>query len=158
MASELCSEKSDSLLVRFNGKNYSLWEFQFRYFVAGKGLISYLDGRATEPIAPSASSSTSKEDAAARAAAEKKLVAELMTYAKELEKWNLNNAKVFSCIINSVELRIALTLRMFTSATAIWSHLEKTVMLSDILLLTADKETFATIANNLDTLSLIVQP
>ncbi|CAN0839525.1 Retrovirus-related Pol polyprotein from transposon TNT 1-94 [Linum grandiflorum] len=99
MASELGSDKSESLSARFNGKNYSLWEFQFRYFVAGKGLLPYLDGRATEP--------------------------ELMSYSKELEKWNLNNAKVFSWIINSVEPRIALTLRTFTSAAAIWSHLEK---------------------------------
>ncbi|CAN1294927.1 hypothetical protein LINPERPRIM_LOCUS22648 [Linum perenne] len=61
--------------------------------------MSYLDGTAAEPQSP--------------------------VPPDELEIWKTNNAKVFSWIINSVEPRIALTLRTFTSAAAIWIHLKK---------------------------------
>ena len=36
-------EKSDSFLVRFNGKKYSAWEFQFKLFVKGKDLWGHID-------------------------------------------------------------------------------------------------------------------
>ncbi|CAN0827094.1 hypothetical protein LINGRAHAP2_LOCUS883 [Linum grandiflorum] len=125
--------------VKFNGKNYLIWEFQFCYFVAGKGLSSYLNGSAAKPIAPTkpiaqvASSTSADEDsatvaaacAAAVAAAEAKHTAAVAAFVKDLETWNLNNARVFSWLINSVETKIALTLRKFDSAAAIWTHLEK---------------------------------
>ncbi|CAN1127936.1 hypothetical protein LINPERHAP2_LOCUS4329 [Linum perenne] len=38
---------SKSLAVKFNGKNYDLWAFQFRIAVQGKSLLSYLDAMST---------------------------------------------------------------------------------------------------------------
>ncbi|CAN1240951.1 Retrovirus-related Pol polyprotein from transposon TNT 1-94 [Linum perenne] len=100
MVSELDVEKMEYQSVRFNGKNYAIWEFQFRYVVASKGLLSCLDGPVVEPA--------------------------LAEFNRSRETWLLNNARVFSWLINSVDPRIALTFRTFTSATAIWSHLERT--------------------------------
>lgn len=42
-------EPSDHLLVRFNGKNYSAWAFQFQILVKGKELRDYIDGRIVAP-------------------------------------------------------------------------------------------------------------
>ncbi|KAL9426737.1 hypothetical protein AB3S75_033513 [Citrus x aurantiifolia] len=36
--------------VRFMGKNYSTWEFQFRLFVMGKELWGHIDG--SDPTLP----------------------------------------------------------------------------------------------------------
>ena len=40
-------ERSKHFLVRFNGKNYSAWAFQFQFFVKGKELWGHIDG--TDP-------------------------------------------------------------------------------------------------------------
>ncbi|CAN0896019.1 Retrovirus-related Pol polyprotein from transposon TNT 1-94 [Linum grandiflorum] len=101
MVSEPSQAFSESLGVRFNGTNYSLWEFSFRTFVEGKGLYSYLDGSTPAPTV-----SVSK--------------------TSELLAWKINNAKVLSYIINSVDPAIALTLRAFSSAAEIWTHLRHT--------------------------------
>ena len=42
-------EQSEHFLVRFNGKNYSAWAFQFQIFVKGKELWSHIDGTDTAP-------------------------------------------------------------------------------------------------------------
>ncbi|CAN0870467.1 Retrovirus-related Pol polyprotein from transposon TNT 1-94 [Linum grandiflorum] len=91
---------SDSVGIRFNGKNYALWEYSFRTFIEGKGLLSYLDGSCPKPTASGSMSSTSA--------------------------WSMNNARVLSYIIGSVEPAIALTLRSFPSAASVWKHLGKT--------------------------------
>ena len=42
----------DVIDVRLTGKNYSIWEFQFRIFVIGKKLWGHIDGSdptTTEP-------------------------------------------------------------------------------------------------------------
>ncbi|CAN1127645.1 hypothetical protein LINPERHAP2_LOCUS4171, partial [Linum perenne] len=46
--------------------------------------------------------------------------------AVDLSTWEINNAKVFSWIIGSVEPTIALTLRTFDSVADVWVHLQKT--------------------------------
>ncbi|CAN0919748.1 hypothetical protein LINGRAHAP2_LOCUS31637 [Linum grandiflorum] len=56
--------KDDFLATRFDGKNFALWEHQFRIHVQGKGLLPYLTGDATEPVAPKPT-----DDATAAAAA-----------------------------------------------------------------------------------------
>ena len=43
-------EKSDSFLVRFNGKNYSACEFQFKLFVKGKDLWGHIDGKKNQHL------------------------------------------------------------------------------------------------------------
>ena len=43
------SDKSDAFLIRFNGKNYSAWEFDFKVFVKGKDLWGHVDGSKPAP-------------------------------------------------------------------------------------------------------------
>ena len=38
--------------MRFTGKNYSTWEFQFRIFVLGKKLWGHIDGSDPAPTEP----------------------------------------------------------------------------------------------------------
>ena len=38
--------------VRFTGKNYSTWEFQFRLFFMGKELWGHIDGSDLAPTDP----------------------------------------------------------------------------------------------------------
>ncbi|CAN1245559.1 hypothetical protein LINGRAPRIM_LOCUS2980 [Linum grandiflorum] len=91
---------SDSIKIRFNGKNYSIWEFSFRTFIQGKGFLAYLDGTNPSPT--------------------------LLSLADLKVTWAINNARVLSYLIGSVESTIALTLRSFPSAAAAWDHLRKT--------------------------------
>ena len=42
-------ERSDHFLVRFNGKNYSAWAFQFQIFVREKELWGHIDGTIVAP-------------------------------------------------------------------------------------------------------------
>ncbi|KAF2283065.1 hypothetical protein GH714_043724 [Hevea brasiliensis] len=44
---------------------------------------------------------------------------------KEKAKWRVNNARVITWILNSVEKDIALSLRPFSTANEIWVHLQK---------------------------------
>jgi len=45
----MASDKVDTFLVRFNGKNYAAWEFQFKLFVKGKELWGHIDGKIPAP-------------------------------------------------------------------------------------------------------------
>ena len=42
-------ERSEHFFVRFNGKNYSAWAFQFQIFVKGKILWGHIDGANLAP-------------------------------------------------------------------------------------------------------------
>ncbi|CAN0876377.1 Retrovirus-related Pol polyprotein from transposon TNT 1-94 [Linum grandiflorum] len=90
---------AELLNVRFNGKNYALWSFQFRFLVAGKELLPYLDGTAAKP----------GDDATATAKS----------------TWETRNAQVFSWLLGSIEANIALTLRTHTCAATVWDLLSK---------------------------------
>ncbi|CAN0843505.1 hypothetical protein LINGRAHAP2_LOCUS3885 [Linum grandiflorum] len=108
MVSERGSEKLDTSSVKFNGKNYSIWEFQFRYYVAGKGLLAYLNGStkkhvASSPSSPSSTNDDAADDEVADVTAAAKSAAATESFKKKLETWELNNAKVFSWLINSME-------------------------------------------------------
>ncbi|CAN0840533.1 Retrovirus-related Pol polyprotein from transposon RE1 [Linum grandiflorum] len=89
--------KLDVVSVRFNGKNFALWEFQFRVFVQGRRLLAILDGTSSEP----ASDATTKIK----------------------DDWAANNAQIISWLLSSVESGVALSLRGFTTAHEMWKHL-----------------------------------
>ncbi|CAI0425255.1 unnamed protein product [Linum tenue] len=89
--------KSDVVGVRFNGKNYALWEFQFRLHVQGRRMFSFLDGTTPPPTADAT--------------------------AKKREDWAANNATVMSLLLGSMEPDIALSLRSLPTAAAIWKHM-----------------------------------
>ncbi|KAJ0088753.1 hypothetical protein Patl1_32353 [Pistacia atlantica] len=61
-------------IVRFNGKNYANWEFQFRMFVKGKELWGHLDGSSKAPTDPN-----------------------------ELSLWESKDAKIASRLLSSIE-------------------------------------------------------
>ncbi|CAN0905453.1 Retrovirus-related Pol polyprotein from transposon RE1 [Linum grandiflorum] len=95
----LTSESHDSVAIRFNGSNYSIWAYAFKVFVQCKSLLGYLDGTKKEP-------------------------AETATNLADIETWRTDNARVLSWLIGSVETPIALTFRLFDTAAQIWSHLQ----------------------------------
>ncbi|CAN0912554.1 Retrovirus-related Pol polyprotein from transposon RE1 [Linum grandiflorum] len=95
----MTSESHDSVVIRFNGSNYSIWAYAFKVFVQGKSLLGYLDGTKKEP-------------------------AETATNSADIETWRTNNARFLSWLIGSVETPIALTFRSFDTAAQIWSHLQ----------------------------------
>jgi hypothetical protein len=82
--------------VRFIGKNYSAWEFQFQLFVTGNELWGHIDGSGPAPTNP-----------------------------KELAKWRVKDACVMSCILGSVDPLIVLNLRPYKTAKTMWEYLLK---------------------------------
>ncbi|CAL1387485.1 unnamed protein product [Linum trigynum] len=90
-------QKGDVIVVRFNGKNFALWEFQFRIYVQGRRLRGILDGSIPEPAADAS--------------------------AKVKEDWAVNNASVMSILLSSMDPGISLSLRGFSTAADMWRHL-----------------------------------
>ena len=48
----MSSNKLEAFPIRFTGKNYSAWEFQFKLFVKGKELWGHIDGSILAPQVP----------------------------------------------------------------------------------------------------------
>ncbi|KAK3041741.1 hypothetical protein RJ639_000665 [Escallonia herrerae] len=94
----MASEKAECLLVKLDGKNYSIWRFHFQYFVEGKGLWGYVDGSGPQPAA---------------------------IQVKEAAQWKVNNAKVISWILGYVDTSIGIPMRGLHTAKDMWEYLEK---------------------------------
>ncbi|CAL1405971.1 unnamed protein product [Linum trigynum] len=107
MVSKLSSMDSDRVSVRLNSKSYALWEFQFRIFIEGKGLLSFLDGTSSRPTVPPST-------------------------AEELARWNQSDARVKAYILGSIEPTICLGLRLLRTARDIWVHLANTYTTADL--------------------------
>ena len=45
----MSSDRLESFPIRFTGKNYCVWEFQFKLFVKGKELWGHIDGSNPTP-------------------------------------------------------------------------------------------------------------
>jgi hypothetical protein len=84
----------ENSVVRFNGKNYASWEFQFRMFVKGKELWGHLDESSTAIADP-----------------------------KELSSWEGMEAKIAFSLLSSVEPHMVNNLRGFTTVKAMWDYL-----------------------------------
>ena len=95
----------DIIPVKLDGTNYMSWSFHLKNFVEGQGLLGYLDGTNTAPIAVTFTSSAAD--------------------AKTLATWNQNNAKVVTWILNYVDSSISLALQAYTKASDMWVHLKK---------------------------------
>ncbi|KAF2285120.1 hypothetical protein GH714_037968 [Hevea brasiliensis] len=83
------SNHFETFNVRFTGKNYSAWEFQFQLFVTGKELWGHVDGSDPAP-----------------------------TDSKELLQWNVKDAQVMTWILGSVDPLIVPNLRPYNTAKA----------------------------------------
>ncbi|CAL1404258.1 unnamed protein product [Linum trigynum] len=91
---------TEKISLRLNHKNYALWEFQFRVFVKGHGLLGILNGTTQKPLAPAPE--------------------------QEIARWGQQDARIRSWILGSVDPTIALGLRLHTTAFTMWSHLAST--------------------------------
>ena len=99
-------ERSEHFLVRFNGKNYFAWAFQFQFFVKGKELWGHIDGTDLAP-------NIEKEK-------------------EKYVKWEVKDAQVMSWILGSVELSILLNLRPYKTFREMWEYLKKIYNQSNI--------------------------
>ena len=92
-------ERFEHFLVRFNGKNYSAWVFQFQIFVKGKELWGHIDR-----TDPASNNEKDKE-----------------TYVK----WEVKDAQIMSWILGSVEPSILLNLMPYKTSREMWEYLKK---------------------------------
>ncbi|CAL1351945.1 unnamed protein product [Linum trigynum] len=91
---------SDRPSVRLTSTNFALWEFQFRVFVEGRGMLGILDGTTPEPRP---------------------------TFpASEIDQWNQRDARVRSWLLDCVDPSTCLSLRQFTTSHAMMQHLKAT--------------------------------
>ena len=90
------TEKSDLSIVRFNGKNYASWSFQFQLYLEGKELWGHIDGSDTIPA----------DD------------------AKKILSWKTKDAKIKSWILSSVEPNFILYLRPCRISKEMWEYLK----------------------------------
>ncbi|KAF7143373.1 hypothetical protein RHSIM_Rhsim05G0013600 [Rhododendron simsii] len=111
----MASDKGEILAVKLDGKNYSVWRFHFLFFVEGKGLWGYVDGSEIPPDASKA------KDEAAKAAA-----------IQAAAQWRVNNAKVVSWILGSVNTSIGIPMRGLRTAKEMWDYLEKVYQQSNL--------------------------
>ncbi|CAL1390069.1 unnamed protein product [Linum trigynum] len=98
MVSEPSTMELEKSIVRLSPTNFPLWEFQFRVYVEGKGLLGILDGTTPRPA----------ETAPAQAIA----------------AWNQNDARVRSVLLSCVDPTTCLSLRLFPTANRMWRHLQ----------------------------------
>lgn len=87
---------SESFGVKFMGKNYSTWEFQFRLFVMRKELWGHIDG---SDLAP--------------------------TEFSKLAQGKVKDARVMTWILGSVDQLIAFNLRPYKTIKSMWEYLKK---------------------------------
>ena len=87
-------DKLESFPIRFTGKNYSAWEFQFKLFVKGKELWGHIDGSVPTPHG-----------------------------AEALSKWEIHDDRVMTWLLSSVESHLVLNLRPYKTAAAMWTYL-----------------------------------
>ena len=93
----LQTEKSEINLIKFNGKNYPSWAFQFELYLEGKELWSHISGTDPKPT----------ED-------EKKIVS-----------WNTKDGKIKTWILGSMERQFFMNLKPYKTAKDMWDYLKK---------------------------------
>lgn len=89
-------EKSEIVCVKFSGKNYFAWEFQFQIYVQGKelwGIIDGMDNKPTDPI--------------------------------KAAEWTAKDARVKSWLLQTMDSSLVINLRPYKTAKAMWDYLKK---------------------------------
>lgn len=90
-------DKCDIIPIHLTGrKNHMGLSFHLKHFVQGQGLAGFLDGTSLQP-----------------------------TGDKAKANWTQNNSKVVTCILNSVDPSITLSLQSFSRVSEMWKHLRK---------------------------------
>ncbi|KAG6500755.1 hypothetical protein ZIOFF_040608 [Zingiber officinale] len=87
---------TETLAIKFTGKNYATWEFQFRMFLKGKELWGHIDGSLMAP-----------------------------ENAKDLGQWETKDARIISWLLGSIEAHMVNNLRPFNTAKEMWDYLKR---------------------------------
>ena len=87
---------TETLAIKFTGKNYAAWEFQFRMFLKGKELWNHIDGSTLAP----------KE-------------------GTELSQWEAKDARIISWILGSIEAHMVNNLRSFSTVKEMWDYMQR---------------------------------
>ncbi|RVW88110.1 Retrovirus-related Pol polyprotein from transposon RE1 [Vitis vinifera] len=90
----MSSDKLESFPIRFTGKNYCAWEFQFKLFIKGKELWGHIDGSNPAP-----------------------------RDAEALSKWKIKDARAMTWILSSVEPHLVLNQRPYKTVAVMWNYL-----------------------------------
>ena len=90
-------EKPEINLIKFNGKNYPSWAFQFELYQEGKELWGHIFGTDPKPTKD-----------------EKKIVS-----------WNTKDAKIKTWILGFMEPHLFLNLKPYKTAKVMWEYLKK---------------------------------
>ena len=85
-------EKSEIPVVRFNGKNYPSWAFQFELYLLGKEMLGHITGADPKP----------SED------------------EKQIFCWTTKDAKIKSWILSTVEPHLIMNLRPYKTDKEMW--------------------------------------
>ncbi|KAG6470074.1 hypothetical protein ZIOFF_071126 [Zingiber officinale] len=98
MANEIFSGRipTETLAIKFTGKNYATWEFQFRMFLKGKELWGHIDGSLMAP-----------------------------ENAKDLGQWETKDARIISWLLGSIEAHMVNNLRPFNTTKEMWDYLKR---------------------------------
>ncbi|KAJ0013443.1 hypothetical protein Pint_21808 [Pistacia integerrima] len=94
---------SAPVCVKFTGKNYSTWAFQFEIFLKGKELWGHIDGT---DVAPTSDRDKSQEVVSS-------------------PSWAVLDARIMSWLLGSVEPHLITNLRAYRSAQSMWNYLKK---------------------------------
>ncbi|KAA8531721.1 hypothetical protein F0562_006563 [Nyssa sinensis] len=90
------NSNSEVFQTRFTGKNYAAWEFQFQLFVMGKELWGHVDGSDPAPTDPT-----------------------------KLVQWKVQDARMMTWILGSVDPLLILNLKPHKTAKSMWECLKK---------------------------------
>lgn len=77
-------DKSDIPLIKFNGKNYTSWAFQFQIHLKSKEMWGHIDGFDLKPT-PDPKPTNVKND------------------EKSVDRWKIKDAQILSWIVGTVE-------------------------------------------------------
>ncbi|XP_041007366.1 uncharacterized protein LOC121251993 [Juglans microcarpa x Juglans regia] len=89
--------------VKFTGKNYSIWAFQFEFFLMGKDLWGHIDGT---DVAQTSNADKSKD-------------------VESSPSWDVLDARIMYWLLGSMESHIFTNLRHHRSAQSMWTYLKK---------------------------------
>ena len=85
-------EQGDIKLIKFNGKNYTTWAFQFQIYLKGIELWGHVDGFDPKP----------NDD------------------TKAVVKWEVKDAQIMTGLLGSVDPQYILNLRPYKTAKGMW--------------------------------------
>ena len=90
-------EKSEVTLIKFTGKNYPAWSFQFQIYLEAKELWGYIF----------CSDSIPTED------------------EKKISSWHTKDAKIKTWILGSVEPHLIMNLKPYPTSKEMWEYLQQ---------------------------------